>query len=255
MAQAGPGKVLMEYEFGGDQDLIGATAVDGSRMVGPFRVVGQGMAEVDSGVVAIAGALGGAVRLTTTNEDVHTIGLETDVMWDVALMGPLVAEARVQFQNFTTKAAFMGFTDIAIGSFVPDIETDILTAASATLLTLTASDLVGFYGPDAEITATPLEYMGVYNGGATAGETTAASVNLGTPISVAGEWQVIRIEIDPNGDARWFVDGKLKQSVAKAVSTTVDLKFFIAVGSKHATTIATMDLGYLRVWGNRDWTV
>jgi len=148
----------------------------------------------------------------------------------------------------------MGFTDIAIASYVPDIETDVITASAATTLSLVASDLVGFYGPDAEITATPTEWMGVYNGGTTTGATTAADVNLGTPVSVAGEWDVIRIEVDPNGDARWFIDGVLKQSVAKAVSTTTDLKFFMGVGAK-AATIATMDVDYILIEANRDWTV
>lgn len=251
---AGPGKIRIFEDFtGGQQDLIANTSVDYTRWLYDFRVVGQGMAETDSGVPLIATTPGGAVRLTTTNEDVHTIGLETPAVFDVGLMGPLVAEARVQFDAFTTLAAFMGFTDIEIGSSVPDIQTDILTAASATLLTLTASDLVGFYGPDAEITATPTEWMGVYKGGTTTGETTAANVNLGTPVCVPGEWQVIRVEVDPNGDARWFVDGKLRQSVAKAVSTTVDLKFFIAVGAKDAL-IADMDIDYILVTANRDWT-
>lgn len=255
MAQAGPGKVTLFQDFiGGQQDLIANTSVDYTRWVYEFRVVGQGMAETNSGVPLIASTLGGAVRLTTSNTDAHTIGLETPAIFDVALMGPLIAEARVQFANYTTKAAFMGFTDIEIGSSVPDIEVDLVTAASATLLTLTASDLVGFYGPDAEITATPLEYMGVYKGGDTAGQTATASVNLGTPASVAGEWDILRIEVDPNGDARWFINGALRQSVAKAVSTTVNLKFFIAVGAKDST-IATMDIDYIKLVANRDWTV
>lgn len=246
----------MEDFLGGYQDIIGNTAVDYTRRVGPFMVVGQGMAEVDSGVVKIASILGGAVRLTTTNEDAHTIGLETERIFDVALMGTLVAEARVQFANLTTKAMFMGFTDIEIGSNVPDIETDIMTAASATTFTLTASDLVGFYGADSEVTASATEWHGVYNGGTTTGQVTAASCNLGTTKNAtitAGEWQVIRVEVDTNGNARWFVNGDLKQSVATAVSTTTNLKFMIGVGAK-AATIATADIDYIYLRANRDWT-
>jgi len=95
MGQSGPGKVRIFEDFLADEDPIAGTAVDGSRMVGPFMVVGQGMANDDSGIVQIASSLGGAVRFTTTNEDAHSIGLETGVYFDVGLMGPLVAEARV----------------------------------------------------------------------------------------------------------------------------------------------------------------
>lgn len=259
MGQQGSGKRAVEIfeDFtGGEQDLIANTAVDYTRMVGSLRVVGQGMAEVDSGVPLIATTLGGAVRLTTTDEDVHSIGLETAAVFDVALMGTLVAEARVQFANLTTKGFFMGFTDIEIGSCVPDVQTDILTAASATLATLTASDICGFYGADSEITASATEWHGVYNGGTTTGATAWADINLGTAKNAtitAGEWQVIRVEIDTNGDARWFVNGDLKQSVSTAASTTTDLKFFIAVGAK-AATIATADIDYIYLRANRDWT-
>lgn len=253
---SGMGAVRVASEFGATDDPIALTAVDGSRFVDQFRVVGQGMAEADSGAPAIASGLGGAVRLTTTNEDVHSLCLETNVMWDVGLMGTLVGECRVQLADLTTKVFFMGFTDIAIGSFVPDIQTDIATAASATLATLTASDICGFIGGDSEVTASATEWHGIYNGGTTTGETAWANINLGTTKNatiVAGEWQVLRVEIDTNGTARWFVNGDLKQTVVGAASTTVDMKFMAGVGAK-AATIATADLDYLAGWGNRDWT-
>lgn len=259
MGQQGSGRravEVMEDFLGGDQDIIGNTAVDYTRGVGPFMVVGQGMAETDSGVVKIASRLGGAVKLTTTNEDAHTIGLETERIFDVGLMGTLVAEARVQLAALANNTAFMGFTDIEIGSNVPDIEVDIITAASATLLTLVASDFVGFYGPNDEVTATPAEWFGVYKGGGTTGEVTPANCNLGTTknaLITAGEWQVLRVEVDTNGDARWFVNGDLKQSIAKAASTTVNMKFFIAVGAIDAVN-ATLDIDYIYLRANRDWT-
>lgn len=257
MAQSGIKGVELFEDFLAVEDPIALTAVDGSRRVGPLRVVGQGMAEVDSGAPAVASGLGGVIRLTTTNENAHSLGLETNVCYDVALMGTLVAEARVQFANLTTKAFFMGFTDIAIASFVPDIETDLITASSATAISNVASDFVGFYGADAEVTASATEWHGVYNGGSATAPSLWASCNLGTANSAtltAGEWQQIRIEVDNNGTARWFVNSKLKQTVVGACSTTVDMKFFIGVGAK-AATIATADLDYVLIRAGRDWTV
>ena len=249
MTQAGKGRVVVDSDFGGQDDVVALTAVDGSRHVGPFRVVGQGLAEADSGAPAIASALGGAVRLTTTNEDAHTLGLETDVMWDVGLMGTLVAEARVQAANLTTKRIFFGFTDIAIASYVPDIEVDIGVGATATL-TLTASDICGFI-LDSELTA-GTAWHSIYNGGSTTG-VTASATNVLSPVHTAGEWQVLRVEIDNNGTARFSINGEVKQTVVGAASTTVDMKAFLAVGAS-AATIATLDVDYLSVSGNRDWT-
>jgi len=249
MAQSGPGKVRIFEDFVGIEDPIALTAVP--RILGPFRVVGQGMAEVDSGFPQVTGELSGVVRGNTTNEDVHSIALETNVCFDVALMGQLVAEARVQVENLDTKAVFMGFTDIEIASSVPDIQTDLITASAGTTLSLVASDLVGFY-LDAELTEDEM-WHGVYNGGTTTGPTLSTTTELGVD-NVAAAWDVIRLEVDPNGTARWFVNGVLEQTVEGAVSTSVNLKFMIGVGAKGAA-IETLDIDYILVEANRDWTV
>jgi hypothetical protein len=248
MPQSGSGRVNIFEDFIGIEDPIALTAVP--RILGPFRVVGQGMAEADSGCPQLTGVLSGAVRLNTTNETEHTIALETNVCYDVALMGPLVAEARVQLENLDTKEVFMGFTDIEIASSVPSLETDLMTGATTTL-TLTASDLVGFY-LSAELTDDE-DWHGVYNGGTTTGQTTSTSVDLNDD-AVAGEWQILRLEVDPNGTARWFIDEKLLQTVEGAVSTTTNLKFMIGVEAKGAA-IETLDIDYIKITANRDWTV
>ena len=247
MAQSGPGTITLREDFLVD-DPVASTAVP--RQLGSFlRVVGQGVAEADSGAPRLDAAPGG-VRLTTTNEDNHTAGLETNIMFDVGLMAPLVAETRVQFENLDTKEFFFGFTDIDIASDVPSIETDLMTG-SGTTLTLTASDLVGFF-LSAELTDDEDWHM-VYNGGTTTGATTSTNVDADDD-AVAGEWQILRLEIDPSGTARWYIDGVLKQTVTGAVSTTVDLKFFVGVEAKGAA-IETADLNYILLKYNRDWTV
>lgn len=247
MAQSESGLIVIEELFIGQDDPIAGTAVP--RQLGQLRVVGQGIAEVDSGCPRLS-TPGGGVRLTTTNEDVHSCILETNVCFDVALMAPIVAEARVQFENLDTKQAFMGFSDIAIASDVPDLQTDLMTGATTTL-TLTASDLVGFY-LDSELTDDE-DWHGVYNGGTTTGQTDSTAVDLNDD-AVAGEWQNLRLEIDPNGTCRWYIDGKILQTVAGAVSTTTDLKFMIGVGANTAA-IETMDVQRILIKANMDWTV
>jgi len=250
MAQSGPGVIRLFDEFSASPDLITVTTVPRSVGNGTFRLVGQGIAEAaDSGAISNA-ALGGAVAVTTTDEDVHSAILETDIMFDVALMGPLIAECRLQVPDLDTKAVFMGFTDIAIANFVPDIQTNLMTAAAGTTLTLTASDICGFY-LDAELTEDEM-WHGVYNGGTTTGVTDSTAVELDVD-AVAGEWDILRLEIDPNGTARWYVNGDLKQTVAGAVSTTTDLKFMVGVGAK-SNAIEEVDIDYILVRAGRDWT-
>ena len=252
MAYSGPGMIEVFEDFIGLDDPVAGTAVP--RQLGQFRVVGQGIAEADAGAPRI-NTPSGAVRLTTTNEAEHTTAIETNVAFDVGLMSPITAEVRVQFENLDTKEAFIGFTDIAIASDVPSLETDLLAAATTTF-TPVASDYVGFY-LSAELTDDE-DWHGVYAGGTATSVTDSTTVDLSGANTgyeaVAGEWQVLRLEIDPNGTARWFVDGSLRQTVENAVSTTTDLKFMAGVEAKGAA-VETMDLDYVLLTANRDWNI
>jgi hypothetical protein len=246
MAQSNYGQVEVFEKFIGVSDELNSLLVP--RAVGQLRAVGQGSADTDSGAVRISG---GGLRLTTTNEADHTYALETNPMFVAGTMGTLVAEARVQFENLDTKEAFFGFTDIAISGDVPSLEVDLMTGTTVTH-TLTASDLVGFY-LSAELTADE-SWHGVYNGGATTGETSSVATDLVVD-AVAGEWQILRLEVDPNGTAYWYVDDVLKQTVVGAVSTTAVLKGMIGVEAKGAA-IETLDVFYTRFRANTiDWTV
>jgi hypothetical protein len=245
MAQSDRGRIELFYDFF-SEDNIANTAE--TRQLGPFLVGGQGNAETDAGVPSISGVLSGAGRITTTNEDNHTTLVGTNIAFDVGLMGPLVAEARVQLDNLDTKEVFFGFTDIDPNTL--SIETDVMTGATATL-TLTASDICGFF-LSAELTDDEDWHM-VYNGGTTTGETTSTSVDADDD-AVAGEWQVLRIEIDTNGTARWYIDGVLKQTKTGAASTSVNMALILGVEAKGAA-IENLDVDYMLVQANRDWTV
>ena len=249
MAQSGKGRMEIFEDFFGIEDPVALTTV-APRPLGPFMVVGQGINEGDAGAPALdSDGLSGVVQLTTTNEADHTTGIQTSSMFDVGLMGTIVAEARVRQAALSSREVFMGFTDINIGSDVPSIQTD-LSHIESTTVTLTASDICGFHLSSEATDAT--DWHGIYNGGTTTGETTSTSVDLDS-VAVAGEWQQLRLEIDTNGTCRWYVDGELKQTVTGAVSTSVDLKFFLAAEAK-ATTIATLDVDYVLIRANRDWT-
>jgi len=92
----------------------------------------------------------------------------------------------------------------------------------------------------------------VYNGGTTTGETDSTEVDCNDD-AVAGEWQVLRLELFPNGTVSFYIDGVLIRTVTGAVSTSVDLALALAVEAKGAN-IEIMHVDYLMVEANRDWT-
>lgn len=245
MPQSETGRIRLFYDFFGE-DALANTAE--TRALGPFVVGGQGSAETDAGVHTISGALSGAGRITTTNEVDHTTLVGTNIAFDVGLMGTIVAEARVQFNNLDTKEAFFGFTDIDPDTL--SLQTDVLTGSSTTL-TLTASDICGFY-LSSELTDHE-DWHTVYVGG-TAGSVTDATALDVNDDAVAGEWQVLRLELAPDGLVRWYIDEVLVRTVAGAVSTSTDLALVLGVEAKGAN-IEEMDVDYLLVTANRDWTV
>jgi len=250
MAQGSDSRLIIDEDFlGGTEVAVASTTAPPINWPPHLTFVGQGIADTDSGAVMLdSDGLNGVVQLTTTNEDVHCAGFQTPVMFDVGLNGTIVLEARVRHAVITTGEVFIGFSDVATDLAI--IEGAICHGDTITV-TLTASDLVGF------LMATDLtestEWHGVYNGGTTTGQTVSTSDELNV-LMVAGEYSVLRLELHPNGTAEWFIDGVLKQTVTGAVSTSVDLCLNVLVESK-ASSVKTLDVDYIKVWANRDWTI
>ena len=248
MAQTGYGRIKIFEDFLAGEDIVAATAASRAFGGSGLRVIGQGIAEADSGVtVGESDGLNGVGILTTTNEDAHSCGLTTGKVFDVAKMAPINIECRVQFPDLDTKAFYFGLTDV-------NDDTSILEGnnlvASGTSLTLSASDLCGFL-LDAEATDDE-DWIMVYNGGTTSGETTIASIDADND-AVAAEWDILRLEIAINGTARWYVNGVLKQTVTGAVSTSTDLAVMAMIETRAASNeYAWID--YIAIEANRDWT-
>ena len=251
MAQSSEGRIRIFDDFIGFEVPVASTAAQATAPYftpGGLRVVGQGLEDNDSGVVGLdADGLNGVVRLTTTNETEHSVGFTTNASFDMALNGGIMIESRVRFENTDTKQVYFGLTDVVTDG-VGILEGEQMVG-SGTGITLTASDLCGFM-MSADLTDAT-DWHGVYNGGTTTGETTSTSVDLD---DVAGtDFQVLRLEVDSNGTARWYIDGDLKQTVKGAVSTSTDLAVLLMVEAK-GNAIETMDVDYVLIESNRDWT-
>ena len=131
MAEAGPGKIRLFNDFAGPEQLESLTAT--SHYIGQFRVVGEGFADATVGIVGLESAgLNGVIRIESGATDQDSTGLVTSKMFDVALMGPIVMEARVQFNTLDTKEFFFGLSDVNEDDVA--LETDILGATAGTTI-------------------------------------------------------------------------------------------------------------------------
>jgi len=243
-AQSGVGKIRLFNDFCGTDD--GYTDDASSGNLGDFIVGGEGLEDITSGCSQpTSGGLSGVCRLTTYTTNLDTVFIGTGINFDVALMAPIIVEARVKFVDLTAKAAFIGLTSILT---YDEQMSDILDYSAAEVVTLTA-ELAGFW-LSSEHTEDEMWHM-VFNGGTTTGQTDTTEIE-GVD-AVAGEWQILRLEVDPNGTARHYIDGVLLQTTEGAVSTTTDFAVCCGVTENSGGDAAVMDVDYLLVEANRDW--
>ncbi len=248
MAESGLGKIVLFNDFHNIRGLIGDTADTATQGLEPFFAGGEGFEDTDAGLIFLAGP-NGTATMTAANTDADTSFIGTQISFDVGLQGTIVLETKVQFPDVDTKEVFFGLTSIL--SLDEQLE-DIVINSSATALTLVA-DLVGFYFSD-ELTASATSFHGIHAGGSAADSSTVADVVLGQSTVVANEWMILRLEVDNNGDARWFVNSDLKQSVSGAASTTTDVAVCLAFAA-NTTELVVGDIDYLKIKCNRDWTI
>jgi len=257
VVHAGPGRIELFNDFfvGLDQsDITDNSTTADVEMAYPFIFFGEGTTEIDSGMLAL-NVLSGAVRLTATNETDHLAAVGTYNTIKISLMAPVILEARVQFDALTTRRAFFGLTDAEGGDEKKDlvIEENIC-ASTGVAFTPVASDYVGFL-MSSEMTAPDnIDWHYMFRGGTEAQTTVSTTYDLNTPIT-AGDWQILRLEVDPNGTTRWLVDNILLKEVVGACAVDVALGVVLGAEVVSGTTALGMDVDYLLVEANRDWTV
>ena len=244
--ESGLGKIRLFNDFSGTGDAVALTAA--SNNMQDFYVGGLNIVDSDGGVGVNTALLNGVVTITSANVDLDTAFIGTSGLgFDVGLMGPIVMETRIQLVDLDAKQIFFGLTDVLSTSSTLEQ----VLSGNTTTITLTAGSLCGFLL--SSTLSDDEDWHGAYNGGTTTGETASGNVDFNDD-AVAGEWQVLRLEVDTNGDARWYIDTDLKQTVAGAVSTTTNMGIAIMAGAT-TTDFSVLECDYLLVEANRDWTV
>jgi len=247
--QGGVGKIRLFHDFCGPEFPIAGTTIinatgGGMFKIGDFKITGD-TEQTDSGVVAIEKSSGYARLSASANADADGMAIGTDLCFSPVLNAPMVLETRVEnYSVLTARNIFIGFA----GANADEVA-EPLTSLTTTITYVTP--VVGFH-IDSTINNPTYWHMPYLL--ATTATQTETSV-LSSQVAVAGESDVLRVEIDPNGAARWYINGVLEQSVGAglAATTTTKLCGIVAIFSK-GTAVASLDLDYLLVEANRDWT-
>ena len=251
--QSGVGKIRLFNDFCGPElpvagDVAYGTSGGGENYsLGDFTVRGR-LGETDTGVVDLEKA-SGWVRIGSTDENNVGCWVGSGLSFSPTLNGPMIVEARVEHRVLTTKNAFIGF----IGTIVDNV-VEIITSDTATCTRV--GNAVGFMF-DSQITTNLTTATCCYHMPYMISTTTSqvATAIAASQIIVAAEADILRVEIDPDGAARWYMNGKLEQSIGPALAADVGTLMAGGVGVWGTTTTdADIDADYLLVEANRDWT-
>ena len=190
---------------------------------------------------------GGILAITTDTADDDNACLYAGPF--KAADGGCVMEARFKVADITTVSVNCGFTEtLSATTPVMPMEWSAATTASyavaggivcANFDCDTTTDLWRAFFGDASTVSGGGDLNGTSSG--------KAAVN--------DEWDVVRVEVDPDGKARVYHDGVLiKASSTAAVTTTDVLHAFLMVENRSGAA-NTLEVDYFFAEGFRDWTV
>lgn len=230
------------------------------------------------------GGLGGVLTLTTDDVQFKAEELATPLAFQIDTNAPLVFETRLKVagaasSSEATREAFFGFADaLTYTSGRPYT----VTTASAITGTNVPADFIGFaisgvptsgagFNTDIDGSGTDGQNVGFIQSVATvdtytalkftvagvqdAGRFVANAAGTTGAINDVSAYHVYRIEIDIDGYARMFVDGKYCGK-SGALTATVPLGAYFDVVSltgSGANTSATMSIDYVYVGGSSTW--
>ena len=188
---------------------------------------------------AIVALVNGVFRLTS-GDSAGTVAadgaqLNTELNWK-ANQGKLVFEARVSIAEITTVSLFIGLTDTKA------LEAPFSLAG--TTFTSNATDAVGFLF-DTEATTDTIRLVGVKT------DVDATAQDSGK-VFVANTYKTFRVELNSDGAATFYIDGRqVGTLMAAALTTTVALTPVFIIRPQGAVAGRTMDIDYFMVAADR----
>ncbi len=250
--QSGYGKIRLFHDFTGPELQAAPTAHHASATgalwnIGHgFTIKGDALNDDVALATSVEDGLNGQITLTSADvADGDAIYVTTETCFKPSVNAPMAVEVRCEMAALTARRVFVGF-----GGTMADAQSDLVTGSGSSL-TLTESNMCGLFY-DVGLT-TDVEWHFVHNGGSTTGVTDALLLNSGvTP--VVGEMNILRVEVDNNGTARWYIDGVLLKTLAGAVSATAVFAGCLGAIATSAVS-ATVTPDYIAVEANRDWTI
>lgn len=232
------------------RDTVGKAVTDtGTALFIPgsgVRIYGQGLAEIDSGIVSqTAGEGGASARITTTDEAAHlvAVGMAAGVM-QPDQHGLLVVEAELTHVTaLTNRTMFLGFLGTAADALDPAV------TGSATTATLVQDDLAGVWFDTGNTDADRL--YGVHNkSDEAATQDLAADGDTSTDIAAVGTYQRLRVEINADGDMVVFADKVQIYAEADALDADEEVSPVLYLGS-NTTATQSLDIRRFAAWACR----
>ena len=243
MPQGSFGRVRVFEDFLSIGHFNGAWTETGLTAVGQLT-----LNSVNEGALAhVIDESGGVLSVTTDTGSADNAALYVGVF--VPSDGGCVMEARFKVLDIANVAVYCGFTETLHAT------TPVMPAEFDTV-TMTYNDsggMVGFSFDKAGTTATWRAIAG--DGGAVASNADANGTVSGEGAPVNDEYDIMRVEIDPNGDARCYHDGELIKSIATAVTAGDVQHAVLIIENRTATAGRVLEVDYFYASGSRDWTV
>jgi hypothetical protein len=250
-----PGLVGVYEDFRGPDPKGIADTTASLNAASGMRCFGQGVAEVDSGVLKgtdVAGSHVGILRTTNEDEHVAAIGFGTSVAeLSPTVNGPLVIDVTLSMlTNILTRRLFVGWAGEAADALNP------LITGATTVITFAATgsegdDMAGIV-MDANLTdADGLFLAHVKANAAATIATSATGVDLSTSLAAAATYQRFRLEISAAGVAVAFIDKVQKSSISGALTAATVLAPVVSLMVESGTTILNATAKQFMAYGSR----
>jgi len=234
------------------EDFLGcaaatATAVPTADLANNMGLLSYGSVNEGSNTITIDEP-GGVLAMTTDTAQNDNAYLAAGVFKPAD--GGCVMEVRIKVADITTSAIWVGFTETLHQTGTPVCPAE-STGATPTLTINGSGGMAGMLHDKDNTTAVWRAIAG--DAGAVASDLTTATGTV-SAAPVNDEWDVIRVEIDVNGDAKIYHDGKLIDDVAACVTAT-DVFYACLLVENRTAAANTLEVDYFYAEGGRDWTV